>query len=1254
MESLNKIILETSDEKLENIISPFIREQFPNFVREDYGKLVLFLKAYYEWAEQEGNAGYVMSKLDTVWDVDQNLEQFFSHFQNTYLIFFPEVLAENESGEKPNKTTLLKKIRDFYGNKGTESAYKFLFRILHDSDLDIYYPKKDILKVSDGQWIEAKSIKTTSTNGSALFSAKGGNVYQYDGKEVVASAFVDDVVQYYFGGNQITEFFINDILGNFAPNKTVKVVKDTVELEEAVYPVLGEFFVELPGKRYRVGDQIGVLGVQGGTLGTGFSAKVEQTGLAGSVKKIAIINSGLNYASDVILNVFSDLGDQSAKVIGLRGAVTNYPGYFLGNRGKVSVNKKIQDGHYYQDFSYELKSRVSFQVYFDVLKKIVHPSGMRMFGSILVKDAIQNTTVHSSQYTDKTTSVIGRYTPYAFRTFNNLRLSTFLPNQVRGATLQVWLSTYNIAGNTTSGVTAGWASQGLTAQGVNQWIDLARGVTYSVPVANDAWVTPRFAQETVNTHPSLVFRPINESGSDFRGSDSSLWRSYGYWGGLTVGALGLTSARSYFVVAKGRTATDIGNLGDSNSRFLIGDSGVNHGLVFGKTGGTQTPKVIAYNFVNSTTRPNITANVTALNEWFLVCNTYTGTPNGSMSLFLNGVCAGTVTSSLSTDIFIANSGRGVSLGIGMVNQIDTTFDGEIAEVVCYQGDVGKTDREKIEGYLAHKYGLAGKLPSTHPFKNAIPGVSLSGGTWGGGVTGDFYPNGYNPYIGSTSQVGPNGTTASPGSLFLRSSLGYTYNVADEFGRTAHNPIGMPLGSTASFYRDNENTITPDWFSGLALWLRPENIGVCGSAVAGASMDVWRDSSPSANHAVPPTWDRFIPQTNYAGITIDKLRPTLSIANGITGVSFGGGQIFSPWVTVSGTGKTLGGLGISFAPGGSGDVLLTARHCYLTRGITLNADCDVFVVFKPTGLAQNQNQSLVSSAIRPRDMSGVSAGFTENVISCRDWNTVDRNPSVQNDTTYYSILNGVKRYFPIVGPLSFVPYHGTPTLTIPVAKRRSISYDPHVCGLCFDRVVAEVGREADNTIFAYYNGDRATNRSPSTGLPVVGASGESETSLPLYEYPISFGRFGGFVWGDDTTPAVSGTVGSSTWLTNVLGSVLDYSFSGVINEVIVYNRKLTEVERQAVYSYLSRKYRDLERNLPTSYRTSRYSAYPLGISFWNIEQHPNTKNLNTITKGSEFSGIVLQNFFGMPSTIYKSLGTPKADGTTFASDTYDTV
>jgi len=48
------------------------------------------------------------------------------------------------------------------------------------------------------------------------------------------------------------------------------------------------------------------------------------------------------------------------------------------------------------------------------------------------------------------------------------------------------------------------------------------------------------------------------------------------------------------------------------------------------------------------------------------------------------------------------------------------FDGDIAEIVVVQDALGTSDREKLEGYLAWKWGLEGNLPSGHPYKNAAP------------------------------------------------------------------------------------------------------------------------------------------------------------------------------------------------------------------------------------------------------------------------------------------------------------------------------------------------------------------------------------------------------------------------------------------------------------------------------------------------------------------------------------------------------
>jgi len=48
------------------------------------------------------------------------------------------------------------------------------------------------------------------------------------------------------------------------------------------------------------------------------------------------------------------------------------------------------------------------------------------------------------------------------------------------------------------------------------------------------------------------------------------------------------------------------------------------------------------------------------------------------------------------------------------------FNGLIAEVIMISGPISTTTRQKIEGYLAHKWGLTGNLPSNHPYKNTRP------------------------------------------------------------------------------------------------------------------------------------------------------------------------------------------------------------------------------------------------------------------------------------------------------------------------------------------------------------------------------------------------------------------------------------------------------------------------------------------------------------------------------------------------------
>jgi hypothetical protein len=168
------------------------------------------------------------------------------------------------------------------------------------------------------------------------------------------------------------------------------------------------------------------------------------------------------------------------------------------------------------------------------------------------------------------------------------------------------------------------------------------------------------------------------------------------------------------------------------------------------------------------------------------------------------------------------------------------------------------------------------------------------------------------------------------------------------------------------------------------------------------------------------------------------------------------------------------------------------------------------------------------------------------------------------------------------------------------------------------------------------------------------SQESQFSASQEQYnssPIDLARMGAYV---RTTADSTQTVPNAAWITDLTNNTTNpsFSFSGVVSEVIVFNRKLSEEERQIVYGYLSRKYA-LETKLPDGFQQSHNSAYSVNAPYWNIEHHPNTNDLETIKPGSEFSGIELNNFLSLSQTTYKSAGTRLFDGTILSGDTYDT-
>ena len=419
-------------------ISLLVASQFPQFIQNDYTTFIEFVEAYYRFLEQDQGALEIVQNAKSYSDIDSTTEAFVNYFLTNYTKSIPySVLAD--------KRMFVKKVKDLYESKGSELSFKLLFRLLYDVNVDVTYPYDNVLRASDGEWVQKNTVRVKLLDGSYddvvdryLVLIKDGITYKTSilSKKYLAA----DHHEFVLKNSELAPYEVGD-------GVTVSS-KDGVLLYGQISGTTIGASILIPGKNFRVAQiinvniagavnsQIQVISVneEGGITGLkilsfGYNFNVPVTvnlSPSGRVSRsdetfnsttvgfrdVISIQSSAAYLTDptryfdtdyvqgtdlygvltpitstsfnTVLggNVTEGIDPNLAQIVLQIGAIARYPGKYVSSRGFISDDvNRLPDGILYQPFAYQTESSLDYTYFYDVVSQLIHPAGQRLFNS---------------------------------------------------------------------------------------------------------------------------------------------------------------------------------------------------------------------------------------------------------------------------------------------------------------------------------------------------------------------------------------------------------------------------------------------------------------------------------------------------------------------------------------------------------------------------------------------------------------------------------------------------------------------------------------------------------------------------------------------------------------------------------------------------------------------------------------------------------------------------------------------------------
>lgn len=129
-------------------------------------------------------------------------------------------------------------------------------------------------------------------------------------------------------------------------------------------------------------------------LPIGFNANVYANVVTanGSVTAIQVVDSGRGYSNNEQITYVSADGLRSGAAVANVFGFGTGTGFYKDSKDRLSSTSKIHDGDFYQEYSYEILSRIPLERYSEMFKKVMHTAGTRFFGGVVLDNEL-NTNV---------------------------------------------------------------------------------------------------------------------------------------------------------------------------------------------------------------------------------------------------------------------------------------------------------------------------------------------------------------------------------------------------------------------------------------------------------------------------------------------------------------------------------------------------------------------------------------------------------------------------------------------------------------------------------------------------------------------------------------------------------------------------------------------------------------------------------------------------------------------------------------------